>query len=388
PPSPTTKRPIDVSEHNRSYEYRSKAQRMLYERHPPSPINNGNNNSRSASSSPSSSPLSHASDRDHSAPLSPSPRRPSVHSITTLANRASFGSLREYQSGRRQPSHLYQPQQKNHHRCSLQQQQKYYPQEQQPHHRHQHPQQMSLPPTSSLSQYEHEHRLPQMGRPQKQQQSNQQQFQSYRHSYPQHGHRSGSTGLGLELPKLSSLAFSHHQPTEPESHLGSSASFGRSFSGGSSGSSSSSNSAVFSFMLRPSTPSTMGGGRGNSQMSPAHQQQLQQQHQQLPGTEGMTVVRNDEGAIMVYNPITDAMTFRCELCPGESFGRIHDLKRHQTSKHQEMTWPCDFCHRPFVRRDALLRHYTVKAARDDGLHPATHEVDRLLAARARAKMLY
>lgn len=102
----------------------------------------------------------------------------------------------------------------------------------------------------------------------------------------------------------------------------------------------------------------------------------------------MTVVRNEEGAIMVYNPITDAMTFRCELCPGESFGRIHDLKRHQTSKHQEMTWPCDFCHRPFVRRDALLRHYTVKAARDDGLHPATHEVDRLLAARARAKMLY
>ncbi|KAK3811819.1 MAG: hypothetical protein J3Q66DRAFT_286449 [Benniella sp.] len=81
------------------------------------------------------------------------------------------------------------------------------------------------------------------------------------------------------------------------------------------------------------------------------------------------------------------MTFRCELCPTESFGRIHDLKRHQTSKHQEMTWPCDFCHRPFVRRDALLRHYTVKAARDDGLHPASHEVEKLRAARARAKVL-
>lgn len=107
----------------------------------------------------------------------------------------------------------------------------------------------------------------------------------------------------------------------------------------------------------------------------------------LPGTEGMTVVRNEEGAIMVYNPQTDVMTFRCELCPSESFGRIHDLKRHQTSKHQEMTWPCDFCHRPFVRRDALLRHYTVKSARDDGLHPAAHEVDKLMAARARAKML-
>ncbi|KAF9382871.1 hypothetical protein CPB97_006889 [Podila verticillata] len=108
----------------------------------------------------------------------------------------------------------------------------------------------------------------------------------------------------------------------------------------------------------------------------------------LPGTEGMTVVRNEDGSIMVYNPITDAMTFRCELCPLESFGRIHDLKRHQTSKHQEMTWPCDFCHRPFVRRDALLRHYTVKAARDDGIHPASHEVEKLLEARARAKMLY
>ncbi|KAF9982577.1 hypothetical protein BGZ75_005958, partial [Mortierella antarctica] len=107
-----------------------------------------------------------------------------------------------------------------------------------------------------------------------------------------------------------------------------------------------------------------------------------------PRTDGLSLIRNEDGTIMVYNPLTESMTFRCELCPGESFGRIHDLKRHQTSKHQEMTWPCDFCHRPFVRRDALLRHYTVKAARDDGLHPASHEVERLLAARARAKMLY
>jgi len=101
------------------------------------------------------------------------------------------------------------------------------------------------------------------------------------------------------------------------------------------------------------------------------------------------VIKNkSEGAIMVFNPQTESMTFKCELCPFESFGRIHDLKRHQTSKHKEMTWPCDFCHRPFVRRDALLRHYTVKAARDDGLHPASHEVEKLLEARARAKMLY
>ncbi|KAF9965080.1 hypothetical protein BGZ70_005460, partial [Mortierella alpina] len=92
------------------------------------------------------------------------------------------------------------------------------------------------------------------------------------------------------------------------------------------------------------------------------------------GTEVLPLIRNEDGTLMVYNPLTESMTFRCELCPGESFGRIHDLKRHQTSKHQEMTWPCDFCHRPFVRRDALLRHYTVKAARDDGLHPASHEL--------------
>ncbi|KAF9304627.1 hypothetical protein BGZ74_001013 [Mortierella antarctica] len=134
-----------------------------------------------------------------------------------------------------------------------------------------------------------------------------------------------------------------------------------------------------SFFL-PSTMSPPSSGHGNHNNN--------SNIPNLPGTEGMTVVRNEDGSIMVYNPATDAMTFRCELCPLESFGRIHDLKRHQTSKHQEMTWPCDFCHRPFVRRDALLRHYTVKAARDDGIHPASHEVEKLLQARARAKMLY
>ncbi|GJJ73160.1 hypothetical protein EMPS_05518 [Entomortierella parvispora] len=116
-------------------------------------------------------------------------------------------------------------------------------------------------------------------------------------------------------------------------------------------------------------------------------------HQSSPAfassSSSLHVIKNKaEGAIMVFNPQTESMTFKCELCPFESFGRIHDLKRHQTSKHKEMTWPCDFCHRPFVRRDALLRHYTVKAARDDGLHPASHEVEKLLEARARAKMLY
>ncbi|KAF9946924.1 hypothetical protein BGZ72_011014 [Mortierella alpina] len=105
----------------------------------------------------------------------------------------------------------------------------------------------------------------------------------------------------------------------------------------------------------------------------------------LPGTEGMTVIRSEDGSIMVYNAATESMSFRCELCPGETYGRIHDLKRHQASKHQDKTWPCEFCQRPFVRRDALLRHFTVKAARNDGLHPASHETEKLMAARARAK---
>ncbi|KAG0082776.1 hypothetical protein BGZ93_002258 [Podila epicladia] len=94
-----------------------------------------------------------------------------------------------------------------------------------------------------------------------------------------------------------------------------------------------------------------------------------------PSTQGHAPVRTDLGG------------YRCELCPGERFGRVHDLKRHQISKHNEMTWPCDFCHRPFVRRDALLRHYTVKAARKDGVHPTEEEVDRLAEAKARAKLL-
>jgi hypothetical protein len=102
---------------------------------------------------------------------------------------------------------------------------------------------------------------------------------------------------------------------------------------------------------------------------------------------GTTVIKNDDGSIMVFNPSTDTVTFRCELCPSESFGRIHDLKRHQTSKHQRTTWPCEFCQRPFVRRDALLRHYTVKATRYDGVHPPTSDTETLLAVRARAKLI-
>ncbi|KAF9438297.1 hypothetical protein BGZ76_008775 [Entomortierella beljakovae] len=79
-------------------------------------------------------------------------------------------------------------------------------------------------------------------------------------------------------------------------------------------------------------------------------------------------------------------SYRCAMCPLERFGRVHDLKRHQISKHNEKTWPCDFCRRPFVRRDALLRHYAVKAERRDGLHPTLQESNRLSEARARARL--
>ncbi|GJJ69825.1 hypothetical protein EMPS_02174 [Entomortierella parvispora] len=79
--------------------------------------------------------------------------------------------------------------------------------------------------------------------------------------------------------------------------------------------------------------------------------------------------------------------YRCELCPRERFGRIHDLKRHQVSKHNDTNWPCDFCRRPFVRRDALLRHYSVKSQRKDGIHPTADEKNRLSEARARAKLV-
>jgi hypothetical protein len=87
------------------------------------------------------------------------------------------------------------------------------------------------------------------------------------------------------------------------------------------------------------------------------------------------------------NILQDSAGYRCELCPGERFGRVHDLKRHQISKHNEMTWPCDFCHRPFVRRDALLRHYSVKANRRDGVHPTADDMNRLQEAKARAKLV-
>ncbi|KAG0205473.1 hypothetical protein BGX28_002956 [Mortierella sp. GBA30] len=95
---------------------------------------------------------------------------------------------------------------------------------------------------------------------------------------------------------------------------------------------------------------------------------------------------NDGQMSFAVSPSSDG-GYLCEHCPQERFGRVHDLKRHQISKHNERTWPCDFCRRPFVRRDALLRHYSVKAARNDGIHPSAGEKSRLSEARARARLI-
>ncbi|KAF9150189.1 hypothetical protein BG015_008011 [Linnemannia schmuckeri] len=112
--------------------------------------------------------------------------------------------------------------------------------------------------------------------------------------------------------------------------------------------------------------------------------------------DGTTTITNQkDGSIMCFNRTTNTMSFRCDLCPTQtqSFGRIHDLKRHQATKHATAeggaakTWPCEFCEKPFARRDALLRHYSVKAAREDGVHPGKEEVDVLAAVRARAKLI-
>lgn len=113
-------------------------------------------------------------------------------------------------------------------------------------------------------------------------------------------------------------------------------------------------------------------------------------------SDGTTTITNQkDGSIMCFNRTTGTVSFRCDLCPTQqqSFGRIHDLKRHQATKHATAeggptkTWPCEFCEKPFARRDALLRHYSVKAAKGDGVHPGKDETDVLAAVRARAKLI-
>ncbi|GAB5593687.1 hypothetical protein Unana1_08587 [Umbelopsis nana] len=54
--------------------------------------------------------------------------------------------------------------------------------------------------------------------------------------------------------------------------------------------------------------------------------------------------------------------FRCEVegC-GKNFDRRHDLTRHEATVHRgERAYHCEFCEKPFSRKDALVRHLTIK----------------------------
>ncbi|KAG0337954.1 hypothetical protein BG004_007425 [Podila humilis] len=99
------------------------------------------------------------------------------------------------------------------------------------------------------------------------------------------------------------------------------------------------------------------------------------------------VIDQEDGSLMLMDTVTGSTTFVCKLCPNTSFGRIHDYQRHKISIHNAVTYPCEFCEKPFARRDALLRHYNVKSTRSDGTHPRDDEPELLAAARARAKLL-
>ncbi|KAK3846658.1 MAG: hypothetical protein J3R72DRAFT_514603 [Linnemannia gamsii] len=140
----------------------------------------------------------------------------------------------------------------------------------------------------------------------------------------------------------------------------------------------------------------------------------------IPGTEGMTTIHHKDGSIMCFNPATGTCIYYCDLClaaadhptsssspssfsPSSSssnshipsFGRIHDLKRHQNTTHHQAAslngrgpakmWLCEFCEKTYSRRDALFRHYTVKSAREDGVHPTKDQKHLIDACRARAK---
>ncbi|KAI8583819.1 hypothetical protein K450DRAFT_220125 [Umbelopsis ramanniana AG] len=46
---------------------------------------------------------------------------------------------------------------------------------------------------------------------------------------------------------------------------------------------------------------------------------------------------------------------------GKNFDRRHDLTRHEATVHRgERAYHCDYCEKPFSRKDALVRHLTVK----------------------------
>lgn len=54
--------------------------------------------------------------------------------------------------------------------------------------------------------------------------------------------------------------------------------------------------------------------------------------------------------------------FRCDVegC-AKNFDRRHDLTRHEATVHRgERAYHCDYCEKPFSRKDALVRHLTVK----------------------------
>lgn len=54
--------------------------------------------------------------------------------------------------------------------------------------------------------------------------------------------------------------------------------------------------------------------------------------------------------------------FRCDIdgC-GKNFDRRHDLSRHEATVHRgERAYHCEYCEKPFSRKDALVRHVTVK----------------------------
>ncbi|CAM0140043.1 unnamed protein product [Umbelopsis sp. WA50703] len=54
--------------------------------------------------------------------------------------------------------------------------------------------------------------------------------------------------------------------------------------------------------------------------------------------------------------------FRCDVdgC-NKNFDRRHDLSRHEATVHRgERAYHCEYCEKPFSRKDALVRHVTVK----------------------------
>ncbi|KAF9905470.1 hypothetical protein EC991_001637 [Linnemannia zychae] len=127
----------------------------------------------------------------------------------------------------------------------------------------------------------------------------------------------------------------------------------------------------------------------------------------IPSIKGIAAIRQNDGSIMCRNPTTGSVFFLCEICitatPSsiaslnrkQSFGRIHDLRRHQATKHPSnihgaakiKVYTCEHCRASFGRRDALLRHYSVKSTRNDGVHPSKEEKELLDACRARAKLI-